>query len=124
MDQEVFDDIKTIQNDNNKKIYNNAKLVEPYNNIIKPMMEKIYYKFVDDIIKRDYDSVIFKHYLNHPIQGSCYREVKSRKLVVDNNDIVIDFIASMTDDYFLDLFRKMFSADRLNNEVSYITYFN
>lgn len=124
MDQEVFDDIKTIQEDNYKKIYNNPKIVEPYDNIIKPMMEKIYNQFVDDITKRNYDSIIFRHYLNHSIQGSCYRKGESRKIIADKYDIVTDFIASMTDDYFLDLFRKIFPTDRLNNEISYITYFD
>ncbi len=123
MDQEIFDDIKTIQDDNFKKIYNSPKIVEPYDNIIKPMMEKIYNQFVDDITYRNYDSIIFKHYLNHPIQGSCYRN-GNRKIIADKHDIVTDFIASMTDDYFLDLFRKIFPADRLNNEISYITYFD
>lgn len=124
MDQEVFDDLKKIQEDNHEKIYNNPKIVEPYDNVIKPMMGKIYNQFVDDIKKRNFNSIIFKHYLNHPIQGSCYREEGSRKIIEDEHDIVTDFIASMTDDYFLDLFREMFPDHRLNNEISYITYFD
>lgn len=124
MDQEVFDDIKTIQEDNYEKIYNNPKIVEPYDKIIKPMMRRIYNQFVDDIKKRNFDSFIFKHYLNHTIQGSCYREDGSRKIIADEHDIVTDFIASMTDDYFLDLFKRKFPDDRLNEEISYITYFD
>lgn len=124
MDQEVFDDIKVIQEENYKKIYNNPKIVEPYDNVIRPMMEKIYDQFVDDVKKRNFDSIIFKHYLNHTIQGSCYRENESRKIIVSEHDIVTDFIASMTDDYFLDLFKRMFPDDKLNNEISYVTYFD
>jgi len=124
MDQEVFLDIKTIYDDNTSKIYNSPKLVEPYDNIVKPMMEKIYNKFTDDILKRDFNSIIFKYYLNHPIQGSCYREDDSRKIIADEHDIVTDFIASMTDDYFLDLFKHIFPEDRLNSEIRYITYFD
>ncbi len=124
MDQEVLDDIKAIQEDNYKKIYNNSKIVEPYDNIIKPMMETVYNQFVDDIKKRNYNSVIFKHYLNHPIQGSCYRDAESRKIIVNEHDIVTDFIASMTDDYFLDLFKNVFPDNRLNDEITYVDYFD
>jgi len=79
---------------------------------------------VDDIKKRNFDSIIFKHYLNHTIQGSCYREDGSRKIIADEHDIVTDFIASMTDDYFLDLFKRIFPDDRLNEEILFITYFD
>ena len=38
-------------------------------------------------------------------------------------DIAVDFIASMTDDYFIDLYAFLFPNDPLNEEVHYKNYF-
>ena len=40
------------------------------------------------------------------------------------NDIVVDFIASMTDDYFLDIFSHLFPEHPLVQKVQYIEYFD
>ena len=39
------------------------------------------------------------------------------------DDIVVDYIASMTDDYFIDLYAYLFPDDPFNQKVRYIPYF-
>ena len=39
------------------------------------------------------------------------------------DDIAVDFIASMTDDYFIDLYRKLYPDDPINGQVIYKDYF-
>lgn len=38
--------------------------------------------------------------------------------------MVVDFIASMTDDYFVDVFAKLFPDNPLNEEIKYVEYFD
>ena len=124
MDKDVFDNLILIKNENAKLIYSNDIIDKPYYDIIKPMMKMIYEKLLDDQIVKNNNSVIFKHYLNDYIMGKWYKSVKSRvnrdKVY---NDAVVDFIASMTDDYFIDLFKFLFPENDLNKEIKYHEYF-
>lgn len=124
MDKEVYDEICKIKDENTKKIYANRQLEEPYYQIIRPMMKKIYNKMREDVEKRNIKSPIFQHHLNHPVLGNCYRVSKeNRQIKANPDDIVVDYIASMTDDYFLDLFAIEFPEDKLNRQVRYVPYF-
>lgn len=122
IDEEVYCELEKIKDENYEIIYNCKTVTEPYYNIIKPMMKKIYEKMRKDLIKKNYDSPIFKHHLNHKILGNCYRN-SQRYIITDEDDIVVDYIASMTDDYFIDLFKIEFPDDSLSNEVEYVSYF-
>lgn len=77
-----------------------------------------------DVENRNYNSPVFRHHLNHPIFGNCYRKSKdNRKIVANVDDIVVDYIASMTDDYFLDLYINEFGNDELSKKIRYVSYF-
>lgn len=117
---EYFADLKTAKRENYEKIYLNPKLSEVYDQTIWPMFEMIYYKLLDDLIKEDKNSVIYRHHLDYlAAQTSWYTEENSSE--TNPNRIVADFIASMTDDYFIDLFAHMFPESPLH--VDYKSYF-
>jgi dGTPase len=124
MDQEVFEHFESMQQLNYKMIYNDEKVKKPYYDIIEPMMMKLYNTLLSGIKDNNFDSPVYKHHLNHNILGNYYRESKTRKIIAEPNDVVVDYIASMTDDYFLDLFKYMFKDDPLNNHVKYVEYFS
>ncbi len=113
MDEEVFTDLKDLIDENNEVIYQNELLNEPYNEVVRPLMTLLYDRLIYDIESKDYESPVFKHYLNDGIQGSIYREPKHRYIIASSDDIVTDFIASMTDDYFIDICKFL----QLNNEI-------
>lgn len=123
MDKEVYSELEKIKNENNNLIYNNPKINQPYYEIIKPMMKNMYFRLRDDVEARNYNSTIFKHHLNHNILGSFYRDKYSRAIIASPDDIVVDYIASMTDDYFIDLYKYMFPDDKLYEQVHYVSYF-
>lgn len=122
MDKEVFDDFEDLIRENNV-IYSCKEINEPYYNIIEPLMEKLYNKLIDDVENRRYSSPVFKHHLNKPVLGDCYRLESSRKIIADSNDIVTDFIASMSDDYFIDICKYLHIDDELVGELVYKEYF-
>ncbi len=125
MDEEVFKDLKDIIEENGHIIYSNEQLNEPYENVIKPIMGKLYELLLDDVKSRSYASPVFKHYLDVPLFQNCYRDrEKWGKIIVEPNEIVTDFIASMTDDYFIDICKHLHIDDGLIKKLNYREYFN
>lgn len=123
MDEEVFNDLRALINENNDIIYKNSELNEPYYEVVNPLMEKLYAKLIDDIENRNFDSPVFQHYLNDKILGNYYRDYESRKIISNSNEIVTDFIASMTDDYFIDICKELHIDDAILSKLKYHEYF-
>lgn len=125
MDEEVFKDLKDIIEENGHIIYSNVQLNEPYENIIKPLMNELYNCLLNDVKSRNYNSPIFKHYLDMPVLKNCYRDKdKWGRIIVEPNEIVTDFIASMTDDYFIDICKYLHINDALIGKLKYCEYFD
>ena len=87
------------------------------------MMKKIYETMLYDYNKHNFDSPIFRHHINHPILGNYCRDKNSRKLIIEGDEVVTDYIASMTDDYFIDLYDFLFGKDEYSKKIKYISYF-
>lgn len=118
MDEEVFDAINAMRNENYEKIYKSEEVAKRIG-FVQPMMERMYHAFVGDIEEGREESPIFRHYLEQPMLRYDYAfELKHRP-----EDIVVDYIASMTDDYFIDLYAYLFPNDPLNEQVDYRNYF-
>ncbi|MGI6032345.1 MAG: deoxyguanosinetriphosphate triphosphohydrolase family protein [Coriobacteriales bacterium] len=118
MDEEVFAALDAIRRENYEKIYL-APMVVDRIAVVEPMMEKVYARFIDDLEAGREDSLIFRHFLRQPLMRHDYEwELAHRP-----DDCVVDFIASMTDDYFIELFAHLFPDDPLNEKVVYKGYF-
>ena len=84
------------------------------------MFEEIYNKLLYDLKNDIKSSPIFKHHIeliDYSNRFSGYEYTKNS----DFNDIVTDYIASMTDDYFLDLHAMLFPEAP---KLKYISYFS
>ncbi len=123
MDGEVFADLRDLIAENNRLIYEAEDVREPYRESIKPLMKKMYGRFLADLENRDFKSPIFQHYLNDYIMGENYRDKKTRKIIADPDDIVADFIASMTDSYFIDVCAELHIDDEALSRIKYHSYF-
>ena len=120
LSDKAFSDLSLAKKENYEVIYKDKNINNQYNSIIKPMFEDIYYKLLDDIKKNYEDSMIFKHHIN-PI-GNALRKYQSVDyLSEENNQIVVDYIASMTDDYFIALYKFLFPESKYS--VEYEPYF-
>ena len=106
--------------DNFRVIYQNSKISDVYDKTIEPMFEEIYNKLLYDLKNDIKSSPIFKHHIeliDYSNRFSGYEYTKNS----DFNDIVTDYIASMTDDYFIDLYEYLFNKQA---PVKYISYFD
>lgn len=122
MDKEVFEDFEDLIQENDL-IYSDLKLNEPYYVIIQPLMRKLFEAMAEDVRSQKEDSPVFQHYLHDPVLGRYYRDPKSRNITAWPSDIVTDFIASMSDDYFIDVCKHLHLDDVLIQKVPYHEYF-
>lgn len=120
MDDTHYNALKCSKSDNYKIIYQNNKIADVYENSIKPMFEKIYTKLLNDLKHNDQTSPIFKHHIEFINNANKFKEYSYQEnSTID--DIVVDYIASMTDDYFIDLYEYLFNTKPL---VKYVSYFD
>lgn len=117
---EAFRDLSKAKEENNKVIYKDNKINAQYNDIIKPMFEELYYKLLSDMKKKDENSIIYQHHIN-PIGSSLKQYQDIDYLEEENNQIVVDYIASMTDDYFISLHEYLFPDSQY--KIEYEPYF-
>jgi dGTPase len=84
--------LKQLKQFNLERIYLNPK-VKTHSLKLKNLFDFLFEKYISDIKSRDERSVIFKQFLNG--MSPAYIETHS------SAEIVRDFIAGMTDEYFL-----------------------
>ena len=120
LDAEHFQAVQSCKRENYSMIY----AAEPgrviLNRVVEPMMREIYEQLLDDLLQDKADSPIFRHHINYVNQSRYARSVSYEK--TEPNQIIVDYIASMTDDYLIDLHRYLFPDS--NYYVEYTGYFN
>ena len=120
LSEEAFRDLSKAKEENNNVIYKNNKIDAQYKDIVKPMFEELYYKLLSDMENKDENSIIYKHHIN-PIGSSLKKYQDIDYLEEENNQIVVDYIASMTDDYFISLHEYLFPGSQY--KIEYEPYF-
>lgn len=110
MSEEAFADLKRAKRQNYELIYNEEGMTEDAGNLVEEMFERLYERLAHDLARGDESSPVFKHH----IAKLC---AKSRSITVDGyleegaDQIVVDYLSSMTDDCFLSLYRHLFPDD-------------
>lgn len=123
MDEEVFMDLRDLIDENYKIIYGDKRLNEPYEEGIKPLMKDLYDRLIDDVTTKNKQSPVYRHYLNDFIMGNSYKDKETGEITGLPDDIVSDYIASMTDDYFVDICRELHINDEALKKLKYHEYF-
>ncbi len=120
MDEAHFSALQKAKNDNYEQIYTTGAVASVLENTVRPMMNDIYYRMLDDLIKQNYDSPIFKHHIK--FIDKPYFKRTTPYTETEPNQIVVDYIASMTDDYFIDLYSHLFPDSKVS--IEYKGYFD
>lgn len=121
MDEAYYHQLTVAKQENNRYIYRNPQIDARYQQDIRPMMEEIYGKLLEDVKQGDRNSVIYRHHIDYVEQQRKYYQAEEPYCREEPNQIVVDYIASMTDDYFIDLYHYLFPKGR--HQVAYISYF-
>lgn len=122
MSEESYLDLATAKEENYRVIYLNKELSEVYDREIKPMFEALYERLREDLLKDDRTSPVFKHHIDFVNKGRTHYQDAGDYLEESPDFIVSDYIASMTDDYFLALYRHLFPDSNVG--VSFKSYFD
>ena len=122
MDDDYFEEFKRAKKENYRFIYGNEKTERDFNEQVAPMFEKLYDRIRTDAVSMDKDSIFYKHHVSYIKEITRYNRVLKMDYC-DNtpDDMTVDFIAGMTDDYFVDLFADLFPDSSL--KVKYRGYF-
>ncbi|MBR2043046.1 MAG: HD domain-containing protein [Clostridia bacterium] len=118
LDDKHFTALKKAKKDNYELIYKNEEVEKVLSKNVEPMMEKLYEKLYEDLKNKELSSPIFTHHIAYVNKAHYKRE--SPYEATEENQIVVDYIASMTDDYFIDLYNHLFGDDK---KIDYIGYF-
>jgi len=121
MDDDYFEALVGAKRDNYQFIYKSDKVGKKLRDEIDPMFEKMYEKLLSDLKSGKKDSVIFKHHVEFLNNLNRFYDDYNYLENNEENQIVVDFIASMTDDYFTDLYGYLFPKEKT---IEYISYFN
>ena len=113
MSEEVFADLKLAKRQNYELIYLKEGMTADAGNVVEEMFEEMYARLLDDLVRGDESSPVVRHHARSLAAKS--RSVTAEDyLAGEPNQIVVDYLASMTDSYFVALYahcsRKAASA--------------
>ena len=120
MDEEHFEALKKAKNDNYELIYKNDSVKDDMYSVVKPMMSEMYEKLLEDLVSNNTDSPIFTHHIDYINKAHYKRDIPYEE--TEPNQIVVDYIASMTDDYFIELYHHLFPNS--DKKIEYKGYFD
>ena len=107
MSEEAFEDIVLAKKQNYEKIYYKEGTVSEFENIIQEMFAELYERLLADLIAGDESSPVFKHHVQSLVAKSASIR-RSAYLQEEPNRIIVDYISSMTDSYFIALHHHLF----------------
>lgn len=112
LDSAHFEALRKAKQENYEKIYNRAAAYTGLSDSIRPMMEEVYGQLLDDVKGGVKSSPVYTHHISE-LEAQAGRETPYAS--TEPNQLVVDYIASMTDDYFIELHEFLFpdSAYRL-----------
>lgn len=119
MDDKHFAALKKAKADNYELIYKNDSVKSAMRETVKPMMARVYERLLSDLENENSASPIFTHHISFVNKAHYKRDIPYEETAP--NQLVTDYIASMTDDYFVDLYSYLFPNDKL--QIEYKGYF-
>lgn len=110
LDKEIIAAIDLMKKDNKEIIYDSPKVTGCYKEI-EILFEKVFKAALNDLKTGSDKSFIRKNFINEPYLEEYYNAIKEKKY--SDADIAVDYIACMTDDYFIDLCKEMGFSERI-----------
>lgn len=111
MSKEAFKDLKQAKRQNYELIYEREGMIGNTSNIVEEMFTELYDRLLTDLIRGDESSPVFKHHCAR-LTAKSFSLTLEEYLKTDPNQIIVDYIASMTDSYFVALHAYLFPDDK------------
>ncbi len=107
LSEEAFEDLKLAKRQNYSLIYEKEGLVNNTQNIVGELFEELYERCLEDLLSGDESTPIFRHHIQS-LENTSSSISRKDYLKQDANRIVADYLASMTDNYFISIYRRLF----------------
>ena len=120
LDEAHFSALVKVKKDNYDRIYRSPKVAKEFDDTVKPMMKEIFEKLLSDVKNGNKSSPIFTHHIAYVSRAHYERTLPYEQ--TEPHRLVCDYIASMTDDYFIDLHRYLFPKS--THTITYKGYFD
>ena len=123
MDDNYFEALKLAKKENYKFIYGNEDMKKVVKDQIKPMFACVYEELLKQAGEMKKDSVLYTHHIDFLKEENKYQTYYNIEeyLEEEKNQIVVDYMASMTDDYLVELYHYLFPKGK--HKVEYKGYF-
>ena len=120
LSRESFKALRNIKQENYRLIYDNRQINQFSSPLLTKMFERLYHRLRSDFMSGDERSYIYRHHIR--FVDNWRRRYRDTRIYRDElpDQIVVDYIASMTDDYFVDLHAKLFPSEK---SIKYVPYF-
>ncbi|MBQ6391583.1 MAG: HD domain-containing protein [Eggerthellaceae bacterium] len=111
MSEEAFEDIVTAKKQNYQLIYYKEGTVSEFENIVEEMFQEMYEELLNELLAGDEDSPVFMHHVANLCKNS--RSITPEKYLCEEpNQVICDYISSMTDSYFIALYHHLFPTSK------------
>ena len=120
LDEECFENLKIAKKENYTKIYLSEKVSKIQSEYIAPLFEELYNKLLSDVKNSKTNSPVYKHHIDFINDQRKYYGLEDYR-ETEENQIVIDYIASMTDDYLVELYDYLYPG---KSRIKYFSYFD
>lgn len=121
MDEDYYQALKTAKKENFQYIYQKEDVSHVYDRQVEPMFHEVYEELLKQARDQDPDSILYRHHIDYVNQQRGYYQAGKYEEETEVNQIVVDYLASMTDDYFVDLYAYLFPDGK--NHIQYVPYF-
>ena len=118
----TYDDLKMAKKENYQYIYQNDEVDALYAKQIQPMFFELFHRLLQDLEQNNTHSPIFAHHLHHLEQQAGYYQEEFVYGQENPKQIVVDYLASMTDRYFLDLHSYLLPNSKYHLELQSYFY--
>lgn len=124
MSQDAYQALCLGKKENGTLIYAEPNMAKVYEEQIRPMFSDIYDILLQQAKDKEKDSILYRHHIRFLEENNQYSDYFDVKEYIDSepNQIVVDYIASMTDDYLVELYHYLFPKGK--HHVDYVGYFN
>ncbi|MBR1390388.1 MAG: HD domain-containing protein [Lachnospiraceae bacterium] len=124
MDKSYFDYLSQAKKENYRYIYGNEQMEKQVHEDLEPMFEQLHARLLEDAIHHNEKSYLYRHHMAWIEENNRFSRNFSMEKYreTEPNQLVVDYIASMTDDYFIDLYHEMFPTEK--HDIKYVGYFD
>ena len=122
LDAEHFEALLQLKQENYDKIYMQNRVQQQIRDTVIPMMEQMYEQIYRDAVTHNTASCLYRHHIAAVKEKQIWYPAERPYEESDPHDLTMDFIAAMTDDYFVDYYAYLFPQS--SYRISYHGYFD